>query len=44
MFAFGIGIICFALGMVTQHKLCVKKMKDITNSQLLNIAKKLEES
>lgn len=35
---FAIGLFCFALGMVAQHKLCIKKMKDF------NTSKKLEES
>lgn len=44
MFTLGIGIICFALGMYVQNKLYIKKMKDINNSNLSDIIKKLEES
>ena len=44
MFTLGIGIICFALGMYVQNKLYIRKMKDINNSNLSDIAKKLEES
>ena len=44
MFTLGIGIICFALGMFVQNKMYIKKMRDINNSKLSDIAKKLEES
>lgn len=47
MFTLGIGIICFALGMYVQNKLYIRKMKemkDATNKNLSDIAKKLEES
>lgn len=44
MFTLGIGIICFALGMYVQNKLYVRKMKDINNTNLSDIAKKLEDS
>lgn len=44
MFTLGVGIICFALGMYVQNKLYIKKMKDINNKNLSDIAKKLEES
>ena len=44
MFTLGIGIICFALGMFVQNKLYIKKIKDTTNKNLSDIAKKLEES
>ena len=44
MFTLGIGIICFALGMFVQNELYIKKMKDTTNKNLSDIAKKLEES
>ena len=44
MFTLGIGIICFALGMYVQNKLYIRKMKDINNTNLSDIAKKLEDS